>query len=324
MRPMLLALIALVLPGCAFIDIPLDPGPVPFEEVQVYRDEGVPTRDKVLLLEIEGTLLTEKESGLLSEGRSVVSDLREKLQMASKDPSIKAVLLRVNSPGGTVSASDMLYEELRRFKEEQGLPVVACFLDVAASGGYYASMAADYLVALPTSVTGSIGVIMQLFGVQDLMGKVGVESRTLTSGPMKDAGSPFRKLTDGERALMQSVVDEFYQRFVSVVDDGRSNLSREQVLKLADGRIYTGAQALEAGLVDQVGYLPDAIDKAKKLAGIQGCRVVSYRRGGEYTGSMYAPEALTEEIPALLKELKAGLMTPQFLYMWCPGLSLPL
>jgi protease-4 len=172
-------------------------------------------------------------------------------------------------------------------------------------------------------VTGSIGVIMLTVNARGLLEKVGVEANAITSGPRKDMGSPFRVMTPEEKVIFQGVIDSFYQRFLTVVQEGRPNLSAEQIKKLADGRIYSGEQAKAAGLVDDIGYLEEAIEQAKKKAGLKEARIVTYRRPGEYqnnidshalqgTGSGFASLANID----LLSMVRGG--TPQFMYLWMP------
>ncbi len=177
-------------------------------------------------------------------------------------------------------------------------------------------------MAHPSSVTGSIGVIMLTVNARGLLEKVGVEANAVTSGPRKDMGSPFRPMLPEERAIFQGVIDSFYQRFLQVVQDGRPNLAADQIRKLADGRIYSGEQAKAAGLVDDIGYLDDAIEAAKKKAGLTEARVVTYRRPGEYQNNVYTrllgpgPNLANLANLDLLSLVRGG--SPQFMYLWMP------
>jgi protease-4 len=174
----------------------------------------------------------------------------------------------------------------------------------------------------PSTVTGSIGVIMLTVNARGLLEKVGVEASAITSGPRKDMGSPFRVMTAEERGIFQSVIDSFYQRFLAVVQEGRPNLTSDQIKKLADGRIYSGDQAKAAGLIDEIGYLDDAIEIAKKKAGLTEARVVTYGRRGEYHNNIYsrlfgASPGITGLVDFdLLSMVRGG--TPQFMYLWMP------
>ena len=265
--------------------------PVPADQTLrekiVQRDPGW-ISERIALIEISGILMNAHEPGFFSEGEHPVSLFVEHLAAAAADSRVKAVVLRINSPGGTVTASDILYEEIRAFKKKTGKPVVAFFQDVAASGGYYLACAADEIIAQRTSVTGSIGVIMQMVDVSSTMSKLGISADAIKSGPYKDTGSPLREMRPEERMIFQGLVDNFYGQFVDVVCSGRPKLTREQVLNLADGRVYVAEQALEAGLVDRIGSLQDAICVAKERAGIKAALTVRYIRPMSWTPNIYA------------------------------------
>jgi len=310
--------LAAVLSGC--ITINLLPGPGPLKEEQLSGTGP----GKVLLIELSG-LLSAQEGGGLVPQPNLVAQIKEELTRAAEDERVGAVVLRINSPGGTVTASDILYHEVRAFKGKRKVPVVASIMDIGASGGYYVAVAADKILVHPSSVTGSLGVIMLTMNARGLLEKVGLEATAVTSGPKKDMGSPFRAMTEEERAIFQGVIDSFYERFLTVVREGRPNLTAEQIRKLADGRIYAGEQAKAAGLVDAVGYLDDAIELAKKEAGLAEARVVVYRRPGDYRPNIYA-RLLNggggwNGMPSLdlmtLTSLVRG-STPQFMYLWMP------
>ena len=199
---------------------------------------------------------------------SIQADLRR----ADGDPSVKAVVLRINSPGGSVVASNEIYKMLKDFKK----PVVVSMGEEAASGGYYISCAAKWIVANPDTLTGSIGVISELTNVDELIKKVGVEIVVIKTGPNKDIGSPFRPMTDDEKKIWQTVIDQAFDGFVQVIVQGRG-LPEDKVRQIGDGRVYNGRQAKELGLVDQLGYLDDAVSKAGELGGITGePRVIEY------------------------------------------------
>jgi len=314
-----LAAAALGSAGCVTLDLPLG-APAPLEERLVQGERG----PKILLLDVDGVLSEEGEAGALGLGtrESPVARVREQLELARHDGEIRAVLLRVQSPGGTVTASDVVYREILRFKEETRRPVLAHCLGVCASGGYYVALAADRILAHPTTVTGSIGVVYSGLSVAGLMERWGVEDQTLKSGAFKDAGSPWRRMRPDERAHLQSVIDDLHARFVEVLRAGRPSLDAAAAARLADGRIYSARQAKEAGLVDDVGYLPDAVKALEQRAGLASSRVVAYRRPREASENLYseargpAPQAgLAGAAP--LRELAPQ---PGFLYLWAPGL----
>ncbi|MBU6430257.1 MAG: signal peptide peptidase SppA, partial [Cyanobacteria bacterium REEB65] len=192
------------------------------------------------------------------------------LRQAQRD-GVKAIVLHVNSPGGTAASSAAIYDELMRIRIRGKVPIVASFGDVAASGAYYLSSAADWIVAQPSSLTGSIGVVAHSFNVQGVMGKIGVSEITIKSGPYKDILSPFRPVQPAEHAMLQHMVDEIYGQFLHAVSAGRpQRLPLAKLKPLADGRVFTGQDAVKLGLVDQLGTYQDALRKAAQLAGIRG------------------------------------------------------
>lgn len=307
---------ALALAGCSLISLDLQPRIKPLVEETV---EGTGPQ-KILLLDLSGLLAEETPS--LSIGTPpprvpLLARVREELRKAEGDERVRALVLRINSPGGTITASDVLYHEILTFKRRRNIPVVAAIMDVGASGGYYAALAADSILAHPTTVTGSIGVVMLTLNAQGLMDKLGLAPSAIKSGPMKDAGSPFRALTAEERAVFQHVIDDMHGRFVRLIVESR-RLPEARVRTLADGRIYTAQQALDLGLVDRLGYLEDAVEIAKKAASLKEAQVVMYHRPKEYRANYYSAAA-TE--PADLAALHlAGLLGagPRFLYLWWP------
>jgi protease-4 len=302
----LAALAALALWGVGCISINLPGGvPKPLVESVVHGDGDL----KILLVQIEGVISDSRdEAGLFSLSQeSMVTRFREQLDKARGDDDVRAVILRINSPGGTVTASDILYDELLRFKRERGIPVIAQLMGLATSGGYYVAMAADEIVAHPTTVTGSIGVIFMGVNLAGLMEKLGIEDQTLTTGPYKDAGSMFRTMRPEERTQLLSVLDDLFARFKQVVRSGRGALSAEQIDTLADGRIFS------------IGGLEDTVARAEQSAGIPTSRVVTYHRPREWRENLYtrAPTAPTVELD-LLPDWP-GVRRPAFLYLWSPG-----
>jgi protease-4 len=296
----------------------------PVEEVVICEPQHWLCRNKIALIDVEGMILNARTPGLLSSGANPVALFHERLNAAAQDKKVKAVVLRINSPGGGVTASDIMYQDLLRFREKTGKPVVACLMDVAASGGYYLAMGADQVIAHPTTVTGSIGVIMSLYNTSELFRLIGVKSDPIKSGPNKDLGNPARPMTPEERAILQKMVDSFYCRFVDVVVQGRK-MPEEQVLPLADGRVYSGSEAHKLGLVDQVGYLEDALCLARELACVPDAAVIAYDKceGGGYRGSIYARMPnIPSEINVRLDVPGLGMREgPAFLYLWKPGVQ---
>lgn len=248
---------------------------------------------------------------------STAGRIREQLDRARADESVRGILLRIDSPGGEATPSDVIYSELLRFKREQAIPIVAHFYGMAASGGYYVAMAADEIVAEPTAVTGSIGVLFASLNFSGLMERWGVADQTITAGRYKDAGSMTRPQTPEERAILQSVIDDLYERFRAVVDAGRPRLSRERVDELADGRIYSAPQALENGLIDHIGTIEDAVGRLEARVGVNRSFVVSYHRTNEWRRNLYTRASL----PPPSARATPGWPSPGFHYLWPQALA---
>src|SRR5206468_8190878 len=274
-------LLVLLAAGCSLISIDLTPRIKPLEE-RTVEGSG---RAKILLTDISGFISEEGSSPTLVIGAPpprvpLLVRLREELKKAEDDPNVKALIVRINSTGGTVTASDIMFKELDLFKKKARIPVIAVMMDVAASGGYYVALAADTIVAHPTTVTGSIGVLMVTLSAEGLLQKLGLATTTIKSAERKDMGSPLRALTDEERKIFQSVIDSLYGQFVEKLAENRK-LGLEAARKVADGRIYTARQALDLKLIDRIGYMPDAIEAAKRAVGVEEARAVVYRRPRE-------------------------------------------
>jgi protease IV len=277
---------------------------------------------KIAIIEVEGMLMNMKVGGFMQPTENSVSRFTQEMERAAADPDVKAVILRVNSPGGTVTASDIMYQTVRKFKEQTKKPVVASLQDVAASGAYYVACSADKIVAHPTAVVGSIGVIFNTMNFQGTLDKIGAKVEAIKSGPLKDMGSPFRELDPQSRAVMQGMVDDYYQRFLAVVSANRPMKDEETRRMTTDGRVFSGARAVELGLADRTGLLDDAIDEAKKLAGAPNAKVILYKRPYGFSGSIYASGDSTPQPQANVTLLKIpGVADPLpvgFYYLWNP------
>ena len=314
----LLALALSSLAGCSLVTLDFQPKIRPLEEETV---EGKGS-SKILLLDLSGTLAEDLPSfslGAPAPRVPLLARVREELAKAEKDDRVRALIVRINSPGGTITASDILYHEILAFKQRRKIPVIAAIMDVGASGGYYAALAADTIVANPTTITGSIGVVMVTVNAQGLMEKIGVAPLAIKSGPMKDAGSPFRALTGPELAVFQNIIDEMYGRFVGLIVQSRK-LPEDRVRALADGRVYTAEQALRLGLVDRIGYLEDVVKLARDAAKIDEARVVMYHRPKEYRSNLYSSTLAAATADSTLAQFAAvlGGNGPRFLYLWWP------
>jgi len=213
---------------------------------------------KVAIIPIEGEIIEARET----------IDL---LHRYAESATVRAMVVRINSPGGAVAPSQEIYEEIRKVRAKSHKPIVASLDSVAASGGFYIASACDQIVSNPGSITGSIGVILQWMEIKDLIAWAKIKPETITSGTMKDAGSPFRDLTDAERAYLQRITTQLHGQFIRAVADGRKGkMSLEDVERIADGRVFTGEEALGLKLVDRIGNLDDAINVAAHLAGVRG------------------------------------------------------
>lgn len=254
----------------------------------VVHDEAGSSDNRVAIIDISGMILNGARPGLLSQGENPVALLTEQLEKARHDADVKAVILRVNTPGGTVTATDIMYREVLRFKEATKKPVVVLQMDIAASGGYYLSCAGDHVVAYPSTITGSIGVIIQLMTFKPALDRWGIATEALTSGKNKAAGSPLGTLTDEHRAVLQELVTDFYAKFTETVRAARPKIPAERFAEVTDGRVFSGVDALELGLVDELGDLYDAHAKAKSLAKIKSADMVIYHRPLNYVASPYA------------------------------------
>lgn len=304
----------LLLGGCAFVKVPLS-APVQGVREQVVEGSG---RAKLAMVDISGLLtLAPVGLGRFSKEPPLIPRLKEELHLALDDPAVVGLLVRIDSGGGSVTASDILYHELKRFGEKKGVPVVACVMDKALSGGYYAALAADAIVAHPTALVGGVGVITFKFNIAGLLAKWGIEEETVKSGPLKDFWSPLRPSEPEEIALMQGITDRFHQRFLSLIEENR-DLSPCTLKQLGRGGVFdaTGAKGLR--IIDEVGYLENALTLLRTLAGVDEARVVIYRRPGAYAENIYAAGAPLAQAAALLDGLAGEALLPSFRYQYAP------
>ena len=308
--------VAVVIVGCSLPKINLFPQAGPLKEVTL---EGT-GEDKILVISVNGVISDQPKEKLLRSQPSMVQEVVTHLKRAGQDPQIKALLLKVNSPGGGVTASDILYHEISAYRERSGVKMVVAMMNLAASGGYYISLPADWIIAHPTTVTGSIGVIFARPQVSGFMDKYGFAMNVSKSGTHKDMGSPFRPSSPGDEAIFQSLTDQMARRFHDLVQKHR-NINAAQMALIASARVYMAPEAKALNLVDQVGYLSDAIAKAKSLAGLSGdTRVITYRRyeseeDNIYNSAMHAQGAQTGSFAPALTALM-GAQDAGFYYMW--------
>lgn len=307
--------------GCTTPRIKLFPSQA--DPLQEFTLEGT-AAEKILLLPIRGVISDHPQEGLLRTRPSTVQEAVSHLRKAERDPLVKAVVLQLDSPGGSATASDMLYNEIRLFKERTGRTVVAVMMDVAASGAYYTALPADLILAHPTSVTGSVGVIFVRPKVEGLMEKIGVGVEVSKSGKNKDIGSPFRATTPEEERIFQAMTDQLAKRFLDLVREHRG-LEPAQLAGVASARVYLAEEALSLKLVDRIGYMPDAVADAKKLAGLpKEAKVMVYRRIEYPDDNIYNPITSYEgNRPAVLFDTGLSGLVPAlpagFYYLWYPG-----
>jgi protease-4 len=317
-------LVSLMLSGCGAgaFQIEIIPQERELTETQIKKDKGAFVSDKIVVIDVDGVMVNQEQGSFMKQGDNPVSTFLEKLDKARGDKNVKAVVLRINSPGGTVAASDMMYHSLIEFKKKKKVPVVACMMDLAASGGYYLACGADGIIAQPSTITGSIGTIMQTVSVAGTMDKIGIKAVAVKSGNMKDLGSPLHDLSKEEQEILQNIIDGFYEQFLEVVMAGRPDLDESKIRKLADGRVYTAQQAKEEGLIDRMGYVNDAVAWVREMAGIEKAKTVMYHRPMQTMPNLYSSSMSSEGISPLVNIdlpdwLDAG--RTQFLYLWQPG-----
>ena len=317
-------LLTLVLSACATPKITLFPDSR--DALQEFTLEGSGV-DKVLMIPIDGMITHQSESDLFQTRPSMVQEIVAHLRKAEQDDHVKAVLLKIDSPGGSTTASDLLYHEILAFKQHTHKPIIAVLMNVAASGGYYVALPADTIIAHPTTITGSVGVIFMRPSVMGLSEKIGIKTEVNKSGINKDMGSPFREPTEKEKAIFQRVIDELGQRFIHLVKSHR-HITPESEKEIKTARIFLADQALKLGLIDRIGYLSDAIAQSKEMANLYpDAKVVVYRRS-EFKNDNIYNVATSHLAPGFnLSQLglfaNMGLFESGFYYMWLPALKTP-
>lgn len=315
--PLILTL-ALLLPGCA-------------PQVKLFTDATDPLKESVLegdgegkvaYITLTGIVSDSPRRGLLRTRPSMVQETVSRLRLAEKDEAVKAVVLAIDSPGGSATASDILYHEISEFKKRSGKKIVSVMMDVAASGGYYVALPSDRILAHPTTITGSVGAVFYQPRVHGLMEKIGVQVEVAKSGRNKDMGSPFRPATDEDRAITTSIINKLAGRFLMLVQQHRT-LTDEALTEVSTARVFTGPDAKKLGLVDQIGYLSDGFKAAKELAGLaDDAQVVVYRRESYPNDNPYNTQASAKPYSLSLIGIDAQWLLPPstgFHYLWLPG-----
>lgn len=247
------------------------------DSLKEYTLEGTGA-DKILLIPVNGMISDNPKKGLLTTSPSLVEQVVSQMNKAQKDKQIRAILFKINSPGGTITASDLLYHEISAYKEKTDAKIVISMMDLATSGAYYMSLPADIIMAHPTTITGSVGVISLQPKVKGLMDKIGLSVDVQKVGKYKDMGSPFRDTSEDERKLLQKAMNDFGERFIGLVKKHRQ-LTPHAMMEISTARIFLADEALHLGLIDKIGYISDAIKETKKIAKIsEDAKVVVYRR----------------------------------------------
>ncbi len=321
-RHLILFLVIILMNGCATPKIRLfSTDSIPLTEYTLQGKE----KGKVLVVSVKGNISDDVKKEFLSTKPSMVQEIVSQLRMAEKDKQIRALLLKIDSPGGSATASDILYHEILAFKQRTDTKVVVAMMNVTTSGGYYVALPADYILAHPTTITGSVGVIFMQPKVTGLMEKIGVGLDVSKSGEKKDMGSPFRPASEEEIRIIQGLTDKLGQRFLNLVAQHRK-LDQKRLKEIASARVYLADEALQIGLVDKVGYLSEAIAEAKKLAGLSpNAKVVVYRRAQYPNDNLYnnlttqssgqGLSLMNINLPASMTTLPTG-----FYYLWSPGI----
>ncbi|MDB5384437.1 MAG: signal peptide peptidase SppA, type [Planctomycetaceae bacterium] len=272
----------------------------------------------IAVLDVDGILLDANATGLGARAENPVALFREQLDTIAADHRVAAVIVRIHSPGGSVTASDIMWRDLRAFRERTRRPVVACLMDVAAGGAYYVASASDVIVAHPTSVVGGIGCVLNVYNLQDLMATFNIVNVAIKSGNKIDLGSPVKALDEENRQLLQDMANEFHRRFREIVVQARPAVNAQDPT-VFDGRVFSASRAQQLNLIDKVGYFDDAVETARQLGGAPKAQLVFLRREGDEPMSNYS---ITPNVPLQDKIIPLNIpgldrtRLPCFLYMW--------
>jgi len=273
---------------------------------------------KVAIIDVDGVLLNRNFRGMESLGENPVALFREKLTAAAKDSAIRSIVLRINSPGGSVTASDLMRNDLLAFRRQTGKPVLVSILDVGAGGAYYVATASDMIFAHPTSVVGGVGVVINFYNMSDTLEQQNIQPTPIRAGEHVDLGSPVKRLSDDAKAIMQEIATEFHDRFRDAVLESRPDVDK----RILDGRVFSATHAQSQHLIDGVHYFDDVLDQAKMLGGSPSdARVVMFRRNNdraltEFDISPNSPAPIAS-LPISIPGLDRANL-PNFLYLWQP------
>jgi protease-4 len=302
----------------------IDPGAMTATVVRPGKGPGA--RARIALLDVDGVLLNQNYGSLSAIGDNPLAAFRDKLEAAARDPLVVGVVLRINSPGGSVTTCDIMAEELRRFQAETRKPVVACLMDLATSGAYYLAVECEWIVAHPTGLTGGLGVVFNHYNLQDAMAQLNLVADPVKSGGKIDMGTVTAPLDPETRALLQAMADAYREHLQRRVQQRRAAMTAQDRQATSDGRVVLASQAMALHLVDCLGYVHDAIAEAEHRVRVVGAEVVLYHRAGYPAHSLYAiapaPAPLNEVIPLSYPGLDRSRL-PTFLYLWQPDPTLP-
>ena len=281
---------------------------------------------RIALIDVDGLLLNQNFGSIVSVADNPLSAFRDKLEAAARDSQAVGVVLRINSPGGSVTTCDIMAEELRRFRRESNKPVVACLMDLATSGAYFVAVECDRIVAHPTALTGGLGAVFNHYNLQDAMAQLNLVADPVKAGAKIDMGTVTAPLDDESRKMLQQMADAYRDHLQRRVKERRTAMTAGDQKQVEDGRILLASSAQALHLVDRLGYVHDAIGEAERLCGISGAEVVLYHRVGYPAHSLYAitptPAPLNEAIPFSYPGLDRAKL-PTFLYLWQPDPTLP-
>ena len=318
---LLLLISGLIISGCGAPQLKLFTDST--DPLKEFSLEGK-AKEKILIIPIRGLISATPDEGLLSTKPSMVQEVVAQLKKAENDKNVKAVILQIDSLGGTVTASDILYHEIRRFKERKEVKVVALLMDIATSGAYYIALPSDIILAHPTTVTGSVGVVFIRPDLTGLMDKIGLQLDINKSGENKDMGAFYREATFEEKAFFQDLVNKMGRRYIDLVSEHRE-INNQKLSEVASAKIVLADEAEELGLIDRIGYVQDALEETRKLAGLpEDARVVVYRRSNYPDDNYYNPITMKSSGKAAYMinlgiNGTATLLSPGFYYLWLQG-----
>jgi protease IV len=320
------------LPSRVMLDLDPEPGKL-HEQTLTTGDTSRGASPKIALIRVDGFIANTPMPSTFGMSPNPTDELVRRLDRAAKDPKVRAVVLVVNSPGGTITGAETMYNEIMRFRERSHKPVVVSMGEIATSGGYYISLAGDHIYANPTTLTASIGVLMQMVNISKGLNMIGVNARAITSGPNKSMGSPLEPIVPEHYNILQGITDEFFSRFVDKVTSRRAAYDHQKNPWATDGRVVSGTTALSIGLIDELGGVREAFAKAKELAAVDSARLVRYTPSKlKSSASPFVGQAALQQsrqplvqtsssVIGGLKGLEVLSLPPGFYYLWMPGVN---